>query len=175
MLPLHHDPVLGRAYGFQPHQHRFAPLRWLTPSGSPESRTRHHAVISRVRATGPRLPCFQSGWQDSNLRSCAPKAHGFAATLHPVESERADLNRRSPAPRAGAIAGLRYVLLSSGSCGSRTRLYALKGRDPQSDRRTSRSHSARTLHAVGLPEGAQISRSGSGGARIRVPSFSARC
>ena len=26
----------------------------------------------------------QSGWQDSNLRLRAPKARGFAATLHPV-------------------------------------------------------------------------------------------
>ncbi len=118
-------------------------------SGSPESRTQRHPVISRVRATGPRPPCvnvvvrryrllklgwhalsrkgrggrpdtrslhsrachplptsvsFMSGWQESNLRLRAPKARGFAATLHPVfQSERPDLNRRSPGPRPRAI------------------------------------------------------------------------
>ncbi len=63
----------------------------------------------------------QSGWQDSNLRLRAPKARGFAATLHPAcQSERPDLNRRSPAPRAGAIPRLRYVLLFGDPCRSRT-------------------------------------------------------
>ena len=86
------------------------------PSGSPENRTRHHVVISRVWTTSPRLPfvlrhIHQSGWQDSNLRSRAPRARGSAATLHPAsQSERPDLNRRSPAPQAGAIPRLRYVL-----------------------------------------------------------------
>ena len=66
----------------------------------------------------------ESGWQDSNLRLRAPKARGFAATLHPArQSERprpigrsADRcpNRRSPAPRAGAIPRLRYVLRRAG-------------------------------------------------------------
>ncbi len=37
---------------------------------------------------------IQSGWQDSNLRSRAPKARGSAATLHPaVQSERPDFRR----------------------------------------------------------------------------------
>ena len=36
----------------------------------------------------PTSSSIQSGWQDSNLRVRAPKARGFAATLHPVESER---------------------------------------------------------------------------------------
>ena len=108
---LHHDPVLGRAYAFQPRQHRFAPLPWIVPSGSPENRTQRHVVISRVWATSPRLPQSQSGWQDSNLRSRAPRARGSAATLHPaIQSERPDLNRRSPGPRPGAIPRLRYVL-----------------------------------------------------------------
>ena len=65
-------------------------------------------------ALGYRVPTslsIQSGWQDSNLRSRAPKARGSATTLHPAsQSERPDLNRRSPAPRAGAIPRLRYVL-----------------------------------------------------------------
>lgn len=81
---LHHDPVLGRAYAFQPGQHRFAPLAWIVLSGSPENRTRRHVVISRVWATSPRLPQSRSGWQDSNQRSRAPRARGSAATLHPV-------------------------------------------------------------------------------------------
>ena len=72
----------------------------------------------------PTSVSIESGWQDSNLRLRAPKARGFAATLHPVVvgmavelppqnmSERADLNRRSPGPRPGAIPRLRYVLFS---------------------------------------------------------------
>ena len=72
------------------------------------STTRLSAVSGRP-ALDYHLPTslsIQSGWQDSNLRSCAPKAHGFAATLHPVnQSERADLNRRSPGPRPGAMPG----------------------------------------------------------------------
>ncbi len=60
----------------------------------------------------------KSGWQDSNLRLRAPKARGFAATLHPViQSERPELNRRSPGPRPGAITRLRYVLLSVARAG----------------------------------------------------------
>ncbi len=51
-------------------------LCFVVPSGSPESRTQHHSVISRVWATGPRLPS-KSGWQDSNLRSRAPNDHAM--------------------------------------------------------------------------------------------------
>ena len=48
----------------------------------------------------------QSGWSDSNRRSRVPKTRGLAAALHPVcQSERPDLNRRSPGPRPGAIPG----------------------------------------------------------------------
>ena len=44
---------VGRAYPFQS-----CLVHALVPcfSGSPESRTQHYSVISRVRATGPRLP-----------------------------------------------------------------------------------------------------------------------
>ena len=74
-----------------------------------------------------------SSSRDGRTRTCdprAPKARGFAATLHPVKSERADLNRRSPGPRPGAInqASLRSGV--SSPCGSRTRLSGLKGRCP---------------------------------------------
>ena len=116
----------------------------------------------------------QSGWQDSNLRLRAPtqRTAGFAATLHPVvQSERPDLNRRSPGPRPGAIPRLRYVLPSSSSCGSRTRLFGLKGPMSSTDRRTShrrRAPSTQMNHGFC----AHLSRSGSGGARIRVCGFS---
>ena len=66
---------------------------------------------------------FQSGRWDSNPRSRAPEARGLAAALHPefvFQSERQDLNLRSPGPRPGAITRLRYVLIVSSPCGSRT-------------------------------------------------------
>ena len=57
MLPLHHDPVLGRVYAFGSTcvGHRSAPVVRCS-SGSPESRTQRDLVISQVWATGPRLP-----------------------------------------------------------------------------------------------------------------------
>ena len=116
----------------------------------------------------------QSGWQDSNLRLRAPKARGSAATLHLTrQSERPDLNRRSPAPRAGAIPRLRYVLILSDPCGSRTQPARLERpmTSPEVERavgahllRSWSTGNARTPHAVGRA-----------GNRIRVPSFSARC
>ena len=42
-------------------------------SGSPENRTQHNAVISRVWTTSPRLP-FESGTSESNRDPPAPKA-----------------------------------------------------------------------------------------------------
>ena len=64
----------------------------------------------------------------------------------------------TPSRRDGQ-ASLRSAV--SGSCGGRTRLCALKGRDPHTDRRTSRV-------------GAQSVRSGPGGARTLVSWSSAR-
>ena len=68
-------------------------------SGSPENRTQHYAVISRVWATSPRLP-FQSGTPESNRDPPAPKAGVLPSAPLPVclQSERPDLNRRSPVP-----------------------------------------------------------------------------
>ena len=76
----------------------------------------------------PTSSSIQSGWQDSNLRLRAPKARGFAATLHPVESERATnpaWGRSVPEPpiswpptRRDTQASLRSV--TSSPCGSRT-------------------------------------------------------
>ena len=139
----------------------------LVFSGSPESRTQRYPVISRfgqpaldyhlptslsdqvgMAGLEPASPCSQSTWV---RRYPTSRCH--------FQSERADLNRRSPGPRPGAIPRLRYVLLSVSSYGSRTRLAALKGRCPRTDRRTSHrrrifstqlTHGvARTFHAVG--------------------------
>ncbi len=83
----------------------------LVFSGSPERRTQRHAVISRVRATGPRLPSVGMAGVEPAC-SCSQGTRAAVAP-HPVwESERADLNRRSPGPRPGAITRLRYVLLA---------------------------------------------------------------
>ena len=61
----------------------------------------------------------------------------------------------------------------SSSCGSRTRLPGLKGQCPRTDRRTSRSRRAPSTQLT-IMVSAQPSRSGSGGARIRVSWSSAR-
>ena len=158
----------GRAYAFQSgFVHALAPCS----SGSPESRTQRHSVISRVRATGPRLPfanvvIHKVGTAGLEPALSCSQGTRAAAALHPVnQSERADLNRRSPGPPptrgypARCQASLRSA--ASSSCGSRTRLAALKGRRPQTDRRTGRFS-------------AYLLRSGSGGARIRLSWFSAR-
>ena len=54
MLPLHHDPEM-QAGRIRFHRACFI-VMLLVFSGSPESRTQRHPVISRVWATGPRLP-----------------------------------------------------------------------------------------------------------------------
>ncbi len=130
----------------------------LVSSGSPESRTQHHPVISRVWATGPRLP-FANVVADqvgmAGLEPASPCSQSTWVRRYPTsrllsQSKRADLNRRSPGPRPGAITRLRYVLFACASSDpyrSRTGLPALKGRRPQTDRRTgpSRRH---IFHAV---------------------------
>ena len=72
---------------------------------------------------------IQSGRRDSNPRSRAPRqARRAAAALHPViQSERADLNRRSPGPRPGAITRLRHVLLQVARAGVEPALPPLEG------------------------------------------------
>jgi hypothetical protein len=125
----------------------------------------------------------------AGLEPASPCSHDHAAhgarwvRRYPAsrQSERPDLNRghrpaqpvgRSwPPARRDTQASPRSV--SSGSCGSRTRLAALKGRHPRTDRRTShleRAPSTQWIHQVS----AYVSRSGSGGARIRVCGFSGR-
>ena|GEM_PF-5344016 len=116
-----------------------------------------HVVISRVRATSPRLPLptslsNQSGWQDSNLRLRAPKARGFAATLHPVYQVRtAGFEPRAPtegwsllAPSQARYPFLRYVLSSVARTNAARRCpesnppFRLEGPMSSTDRRTSR-------------------------------------
>ena len=139
-------PQMDRTYLFQSVQH----LLFL-PSGSPEDRTRHHVVISRVWATSPRLPQSQSGWQDSNLRSRAPRARGSAATPHPVrQSERPDLNRRF---LHGEQGGYRYIM------------GALKGAGLSKTKSTGRDSNPRNRNtgAVSSPLDDQCISSGAGG------------
>ena len=126
----------------------------LVSSGSPESRTQHYAVISRVRATGPRLPranvvvepvgmaglepaspCSQSTW----VRRYPTSRSVRTAGVEPAISW--------PPTRRDNQASLRSAV--SSSCGSRTRLCALKGRDPVPI--DERAISARTVHAVDTP------------------------
>ncbi len=167
MLPLHHDPVLGRAYAFQPGQHRFAPLPSIVPSGSPENRTQRHVVISRVRATSPRLPRANGVVDPVGMAGLEPAfscAQGtrvgrYPTSRHSVRTAGFEPAISWPPARRDTQASLRSDF--SGSCGGRTRLCALKGRDPQSDRRTSRM-------------GARSVRSGPGGARTLVSWSSAR-
>ena len=69
----------------------------------------HRAASVGMAGLEPTIPCSQGTWG--------------AAPLHPeivCQSERSDLNRRSPGPRPGAITRLRYVLIVSSPCGSRT-------------------------------------------------------
>ena len=139
-------------------------LLLLVSSGSPESRTQHYAVISRVRATGPRLPFANVvivPGRDGGTRTALSCSQGTraAAALHPVNPVRTGgFEPPISWSPTGAMPGFATFCRSS-SCGSRTRLHALKGRDPQTDRRTSRVS-------------AHFSRSGSGGARIRLSWFS---
>ena len=110
----------------------------------------------------PASPCSQSTW-----------VRRYPTSRCRCQSERADLNRRSPAPdQARYQASLRSVF--SDPYRSRTGLAALKGRCPRTDRRTGRRR-AHIFHAVNSWCCAHLSRSGPGGARIRVPWFSARC
>ena len=140
-------------------------LLLLVSSGSPESRTQRYAVISRVRATGPRLPFANvviASSRDGRTRTCAlvlPKHAGCRCptSRHPVRTGGFEPPISWSPTRRDNQASLRSA--ASSSCGSRTRLHALKGRDPQTDRRTSHLS-------------AYLPRSGSGGARIRVSWFS---
>ena len=215
-------PSAGRAYAFQTCLlHGHAPS-CVVICGSPESRTQRHPVISRVWATGPRLPFARRrspsvssvgfGWHALRheghggrprhafiaLRDVPPTANvslyqvGMAG-LEPaspcsqstwvrryptsrcrLQSERADLNRRSSGPQPDAIPGFAtFCLFISSPYRSRTGLFAVKGRRPRTDRRTGLA-SAHIFHAVDSCSCAHLSRSRPGGVRIRVCGFSGR-
>jgi hypothetical protein len=115
---LHHDPVKrsGVCVSSGVADTSFHLLFGLVVSGSPENRTRHNAVISRVWTTSPRLPCLSRARAESNRprrrpqtanSAPAPEAGVLPSAPLPVccQSERPDLNRRSPGPRPGAIPG----------------------------------------------------------------------
>ena len=77
------------------------------------NRTQHDPVISRVRATSPRLPSSRAP-RSRTETLLLPKQACFHLHLYPKpQSERQDLNLRSPSPRPGAITRLRYVLIVS--------------------------------------------------------------
>ena len=156
-------------YAFQPCQHLFAPLRCIVSSGSPENRTQRHVVISRVWATSPRLPSSSvgmAGLEVSVLVLPRPTLRVGARRVSRYPTSRLSVRTAGFEPAISCTPSRRDTQASlrsaaSGSCGGRTRLCALKGRDPQSDRRTSRL-SARSV------------RSGPGGARTLVSWSSAR-
>ena len=89
-------------------------------SGSPGNRTQRHPVISRVRATSPRLPC-KSGASESNRNPPVPKTGVLPSAPPPELSVRTvGLEPTISWPPAKRDAKLRYVLICSDPCGSRT-------------------------------------------------------
>ena len=124
----------------------------LGSSGSPESRTQHYAVISRVWATGPRLPCanvvvcqvgmagLEPAISCSHDHCCAAVPGGlplpYIPLSFPVRTGGFEPPISWPPTRRDTQASLRSV--PSSPYGSRTRLAALKGRCPRTDRRTGR-------------------------------------
>ncbi len=96
-------------------------LRVQFASGSPENRTQHYAVISRVWATCPRLPSWltRSGRWDSNPQSRVPKTRGLAAALHSAEVRTVGFEPTISWPPATRDTRLRYVLFDASAYGER--------------------------------------------------------
>ena len=64
----------------------------------------------------------ESGTSGSNRKPPGPKPDVLPTAPLPdivlfIQSERSDLNRRSPVPRTGAITKLRYILMSAARMG----------------------------------------------------------
>src|SRR3972149_6423034 len=132
MLPLHHDPVLGRAYAFQSHQHLFAPRAWFAS-----------VVALRIElsatwlsaAFGPPALGYRNLSRDGRTRTCVLVLPGDAGQALPyIPSFPVRTAGFEPAisytpSRRDTQASLRSA--TSGSCGSRTRLFGVKGRCPQ--------------------------------------------
>lgn len=129
-------------------------------------------------AFGPPALGYRNFSRDGRTRTCdsvLPKHVGsplpYIPSSYPVRTGGFEPPISWPPTRRDTQASLRSA--TSGSCGSRTRLCALKGRDPRSDRRTSRALRAPSTQ-LRQRGSAHFSRSGSGGARIRVSWSSAR-
>ena len=127
-----------------------------------ELSTTRLSAVSGQPALDYRMPTslsVKSGWQESNLLARAPKARGPPLPhipSFPVRTGGLEPPISWPPARRDTQASLRSV--SSSPYGNRTRLSALKGRYPQTDRRTSRLSAppstqtntwlAHTFHAV---------------------------
>ena len=136
----------------------------LVSSGSPESRTQHYAVISRVRATGPRLPC-------ANVVVCQV---GMAGLEPAILCSQSTWVCRYPTSRYSVRTGgfeppiswsptrrdtrLRYVLSPAARTGVEpaSRLEGPAILKPIDER----AMSARTFHAVDVWGSRHVSRSG---------------
>ncbi len=79
----------------------FSPSVIQFASGSPENRTQHYAVISRVWATSPRLPLVvQVGKVGLEVHDpCSQNTLTLPLPYIPLKSERSDGNRRSRGPQ----------------------------------------------------------------------------
>jgi hypothetical protein len=104
----------------------------LVVSGSPESRTQRHPVISRVWATGPRLPLVRI-------------VVGFYIVVglgrHTLRRQRRGGRPDTPSLRSGMCHPQpTSVLPVSDPYRSRTGLLAVKERCPRTDRRTGQCH-----------------------------------
>ena len=127
---------------------RYFVIRHLL-SGSPGNRTQCHPVISRVRATSPRLPC-KSERSDSNRRSLGPKPSAIPnfATFcfqYPVRESNPHLQIESllslPLDQRGMLC---FVVRAPGAqsglggarilvCGSSDRRYTVSATSPYSN------------------------------------------
>ena len=98
---------------------------------SPENRTQRHLFIGQVWATSPRLPRFGVGM--AGLEPAFSCSQGTRVSRYPTSRVSVRTAGFEPAisctpSRRDTQASLRSVV--SSSCGSRTRLAALKGRHP---------------------------------------------
>ena len=143
-------------------------------SGSPGNRTQRHPVISRVRATSPRLPC-KSGASESNRNPPVPKTGVLPSAPPPELSVRTvGLEPTISWPPAKRDAKLRYVLICSDPCGSRTRPDRLERpmTSPEVERTVFQNESALAQALFRLGDGPRINANDSSrSAHARVKRF----
>jgi hypothetical protein len=99
---------------------RLISFQFLAFSGSPESRTRHNAVISRVWTTGPRLPLLVGHLGVEPRPSCSQSRRAPICTSARWSVRTAGFEPGAPprsggppGPRPGAITRLHHVLIVS--------------------------------------------------------------